>query len=217
MLTPSRASLLALAALALAARAADVRPVFARAPVVARQQVDGDGYDGKGFTVQRLLADEPPATAILIHGLGGSGQEWGFLSLALSFFSLNYVKFIIPSAANRSVTYLDDTLPSWFDIRSIGEDSVDVNRFELLQSVDRIDRIIAGEIRQGVPADRIFLIGFSQGGALALTTYLRSKPGRTIAGCVGVATFLPLDSEYRRGGNFTVNVGGDDVLMIHVR
>lgn len=185
-------------------------------PISERQTVNGDGYGGDGFTVLPLLKEnETPCTAIIIHGLGGTGQEWGYLSLGLSFFSLNYVKFIIPSASNQSVTYLKTTMPSWFDIRSIRGRDADVDRADLLSSVGRINKIIDGEIRRGVPEKRIFVIGFSQGGALSLTTFLRSR--RKLAGCVGVATWLPLDREYGSSGNVTVPAGKSDVLMIHVR
>lgn len=182
-------------------------------PLSGRQTVSGDGYGGEGYTVSPLLDEDKPCTAILIHGLGGSGQEWGYLSLGLSFFSLNFVKFIIPSANNASVSYLDRTMPSWFDIRAIRQRSADVNRADLLSSVARIDNIIDGEVRRGVPEKRIFIIGFSQGGALALSIFLRST--RNLGGCIGVATWLPLDSEY--GRNFSVQTGKADMLMIHVR
>lgn len=181
-----------------------------------RQSVDGDGYGGEGFTVRPLLDERPLATAIIIHGLGGTGEEWGIMSLGMSVFSLNYVKFIIPSAETKPVTYLNTTIPSWFDIRRIQGTNSDVDEKDLRQSVDRINRIIDGEVRAGVPAERIFIVGFSQGGALALTTFLRSK--RKLGGCVGVATWLPLHNSYAPFGPEPVseNVKGNKILMIHV-
>lgn len=178
----------------------------------ARQTVDGDGYGGEGYTVLPLLSDEPQATAIIIHGLGGTGQEWGVISLALSFFSLNYVKFIIPSAPVQPVTYLDENMPSWFDISRLTRNSANVDRDQLLSSMDRIHAIIRGEVRSGVEAERIFIIGFSQGGALALTSFLRSR--WKIGGCVGVATWLPLHTEYPQARSSKIE--NKDILMLHV-
>lgn len=187
------------------------------AGVTMRQTEDGDSYGGNGYFVRPLLNETPPATAIIIHGLGGTGEEWGVLSLGMSVFSLNYVKFIIPSADVQSVSYLGEKIPSWFDIVKIQGTNSEVSENQLLESVKRIDRIIEGEINAGVPPQRIFVIGFSQGGALALTTFLRSQ--RNLGGCVGVATWLPLHDTYVPTGNVQVsnNIKGKEILMIHVR
>lgn len=181
-------------------------------PELARQTISGDGYGGEGFTVLPVLRSEVPATAIMLHGLGGSGEEWGFVSLALSFFSLNFVKFIIPTAPSRNVVYLNKTIPSWFDIYSLRNLTHLINTGQLLESKRRIDRIIRGEISAGVSFDRIFIIGFSQGGALALTTFLRGQ--YNIAGCMGVATWLPLPDDYPE--KLSKRIRNRRVLLLHV-
>lgn len=122
-----------------------------------------------------------------------------YMCLAISYLSLNYVRFILPTAPKRSVTYLDNKkMNSWFDIRGIRGRSriteASENRTDLMESKERIDTIIAGEVQRGVPPERIFLLGFSQGGALALTAYLRSP--FTLGGMLGIATWLPLGDEY---------------------
>lgn len=180
---------------------------------ISRQAVAGDGHGGEGYTVLPVLRNEEPATAILIHGLGGTGEEWGFVSLALSFFSLNFVKFIMPTAPIRPVTYLRKELPSWYDILYIHDFEAKVNRTELLESVSRINLIIRGEISAGVSQRRIFLIGFSQGGGVALTTFLRNQ--FKLAGCIGVATWLPLDDEYPQ--ELSPAVSNKQILLMHVR
>lgn len=181
-------------------------------PDLARQTISGDGYGGEGFTVLPALRDETPATAIMLHGLGGSGEEWGFISLALSFFSLNFVKFIIPTAPSRDVVYLNKAIPSWFDIYSLRNLTHLINSTQLFQSQQRVDQIIEGEVNAGVPFQRIFIIGFSQGGALALTTFLRSK--YNIAGCMGVATWLPLPDSYPE--MLSESIRNRKVLLMHV-
>lgn len=182
-----------------------------------REAQPGDGYGGAGFTVQALF-DEQPATVIMLHGLGGNGREWAVLSLGLSIFSLNYVKFIIPSAENASVTYLNSiVMPSWYDILFIRGTVSEVDEDDLLKSVARVNRIIDGEIAAGVPADRIFLVGFSQGGGLALSAFLRSKT--VLGGCIGVATWLPRHEDFETfGGDVNVSraIQSRDVQMIHV-
>lgn len=182
-------------------------------PELARQTVAGDGYGGDGFTVLPVLRNEQPATVIMLHGLGGTGEEWGYASLALSFFSLNFVKFIIPTALTQPVTYLNRSLPSWFDIYSPLDLTYSINSAQMFQSMARVNRIIQGEISSGVIARRIFLVGFSQGGALALTTFLRSPFG--LAGCVGVATWLPLENQYP--DKLSNQIQDTELLLMHVR
>lgn len=177
-----------------------------------RQKLSGDGHGGKGYTILPLLRDEPPATVIMIHGLGGTGEEWGFVSLAMSFFSLNYVKFIVPRASDQYVTYLDKEIPSWYDIRFIRDYQTRVNNTQLLESVDRIYDIIRGEIQAGVQPNRIVVVGFSQGGGLALTAFLRSP--FDLAGCVGVATWLPNDDLYPT--HLSPTVADKQILLMHV-
>lgn len=177
-----------------------------------RQTLSGDGYGGEGYTVLPVLRDEPPATVIIIHGLGGTGEEWGYVSLAMSFFALNYVKFIIPRAPYQYVTYLDEEIPSWYDIRFIRDYQTSVNNTQLLESVDRIHDIIRAEINVGVQSNRIAIVGFSQGGGLALTAFLRSP--FELAGCVGVATWLPNDDLYPT--NLSPTVADKQVLLLHV-
>ncbi|CAN8069849.1 unnamed protein product [Agarophyton chilense] len=174
-----------------------------------RQPSEGDGYGGSGFTVMPVLRNEQPATVIILHGMGATGEAWGFLSLALSFFSLNYVKFIIPTAPLANVTYLDRRLTSWYDIRTFQQSAaadlaslspqqllniVDIDRAQFESSHQRVLSIIDGEVQRGVSPRRIFLIGFSQGGALALHTFLRST--KPLAGAIGVATWVPFIQEY---------------------
>lgn len=182
-------------------------------PMPRRTSVLGDGYGGEGYTVFPLLSNKTTSTtAILIHGLGGTGQEWGFLSLALSFFSLNFVKFIIPTAPMRNVTLLKQTLPSWFDVFLAGTQGLQVDRAQLLDSVARIDRIVRGEHDTGVDYDRIFLVGASQGGGVALSTFLRSP--FPLGGCISIASWLPLHEEYP--DQLSTKINNKHILLIHV-
>lgn len=188
----------------------------------------GDGHGGEGFTIPPVLRNEKPATLIIVHGLGGTGEEWGIISLALSFFSLNYVKFVIPTAPIAYVTYLKRNLTSWFDITSFEQGSttgfeqrsveqlskavqINPNQFEV--SVQRMNRIIQREIANGVEPERIFLTGFSQGGAIALHTFLRSK--WSLAGVIGAATWIPFIETYPAA--MSRQTSNKKILLLHVR
>lgn len=54
--------------------------------------------------------------------------------------------------------------------------------------------LIQAEIDAGIPANRIVLGGFSQGGAIALLAGLTAKV--KLAGVVGLSTWLPLDAKF---------------------
>ena len=61
-------------------------------------------------------------------------------------------------------------------------------------SAERINRIIQQEIDSGVAPNKIVVAGFSQGGALALHTALRSQ--HSLGGCIALSTWVPFASEY---------------------
>ena len=153
----------------------------------------GDGYGGRGITINPILFHKP-ATVIVLHGLGGSADDWSLFAMAVMFLDLNYCKFILPSADVAPVSYQSNRkMPSWFNVFGVREGAKE-DKAGLLKSSNRIYRIIQGEIKKGVPSDRIFVMGFSQGGALALTIYMRSP--YKLAGLIAVSTWLPLVSIY---------------------
>ena len=55
-------------------------------------------------------------------------------------------------------------------------------------------QIIQKEVDQGIPTGKIVIVGFSQGGALALHTALRST--HKLGGCVALSSWLPLRADY---------------------
>jgi phospholipase/carboxylesterase len=78
---------------------------------------------------------------------------------------------------------------AWYDVRGVGgerrEDGDGVRA-----SQGQIEALIAREKARGVPAARIVLAGFSQGGAMALHTGLRHA--ERLAGVMALSCFLPL-------------------------
>jgi predicted esterase len=65
----------------------------------------------------------------------------------------------------------------------------------MLKSRDYIQTLIQQEIDAGIPAHRIILGGFSQGGAMALLAGLTSKV--KIAGIVGMSSWLVLSKKIK--------------------
>ena len=113
---------------------------------------------------------EPAGSIIWMHGLGASGHDFEPIVPLLG---LPQVRFVFPHAPSRGVTINGGLImPAWYDILAMGtaggEDADDVR-----ESAAMIEALIAREAARGVPAEKVVLAGFSQGGAMALFTGTR--------------------------------------------
>lgn len=130
------------------------------------------------------------ASVIWMHGLGADGHDFVPVVPELDLPEALAVRFVFPHAPMRPVTInAGYVMRAWYDVRPDGgtrrEDAEGVR-----ESQRRIEALIEREKARGVPAARIGLAGFSQGGAMALHTALR-HPER-LAGILGLSCFLPL-------------------------
>ena len=138
--------------------------------------------------IQIETGPNPDATVIWLHGLGDDGNGWSQVVGALGLSRARAVRFLFPHAPVMPVTINNGmTMRAWYDIREANLNS----RADLAgvrQSQAHVEAMIAREVARGVPARRIVLAGFSQGGAVALYTGLR-HPAR-LAGIVALSTYL---------------------------
>lgn len=137
---------------------------------------------------------EPPgeATASLIwlHGLGADGHDFEPLIPQLDIVERFGVRVILPHAPVQPVT-INGGMPmrAWYDIRLADlEQAVDI--VGIRRAIGLLQALIEVEQGRGVPASRILLAGFSQGGVIALLTGLEAT--EPLAGLVGLSTYLPL-------------------------
>ncbi len=132
----------------------------------------------------------PRTTVIVLHGLGDSGHGFVPVCGELDLRSLGAVRFILPHAPERPVTINGGyVMRAWYDI--LGADLVRrEDEAGLRESVRQITELIDAERQRGVAANRIVLVGFSQGCAMALMTALR-YPER-LGGVAGLSGYLPL-------------------------
>jgi len=110
---------------------------------------------------------QPTATIIWLHGLGADGHDFeGIVPLL----GLSEARFVFPHAPKRPVTVNGGVvMPAWYDIQSLGEEERGMEDEKGIQESARaIDALIKQEALRGIPASRVILAGFSQGGALAL-------------------------------------------------
>ncbi|MCB1734942.1 MAG: alpha/beta fold hydrolase [Gammaproteobacteria bacterium] len=132
---------------------------------------------------------EPTGTVIWLHGLGADGNDFVPVVHELGLRDRG-VRFVLPHAPFRRITINGGAMMSgWYDIYALdgsrGEDAVGIRESEA-----QLQDLIDAEIARGVPAERIVLAGFSQGGAVVLHTALR-YPER-LAGVMALSTYLPL-------------------------
>ncbi|MGH8766155.1 MAG: alpha/beta hydrolase, partial [Burkholderiales bacterium] len=82
---------------------------------------------------------------------------------------------------------------AWYDILQMGGGAED--EAGIRESQSRIEDLISEQKKKGIPADKIALAGFSQGGAIVLQTALRSA--ERLAGVLALSTYLPLRDKLR--------------------
>ncbi|MEC7986498.1 MAG: dienelactone hydrolase family protein [Myxococcota bacterium] len=123
----------------------------------------------------RTTIIEPPKAAtgsiIWLHGLGADGDD--FVPV-VPHMQLPDIRFVFPHAPLRSVTVNGGVeMPAWFDILSLTDSPDRESLVDIEASAMLLDDIIQQEIDAGIPSNRIIVMGFSQGGAMALHVGLR--------------------------------------------
>ena len=130
-------------------------------------------------------ASVPVAVVIWLHGLGADGHDFEPIVPQLRLPAELPVRFVFPHAPEISVTaFGGQRARAWFDFDPAGG----ADTPGLKKSVSQVQDLIQNEIDNGMPAERIIVAGFSQGGVLALETALYyPKP---LAGILALSTFL---------------------------
>ena len=139
--------------------------------------------------IHEPLDRAPTAAVIWLHGLGADGHDFAPIVSELGAVR-DWTRFVFPHAPPRPVSInFGMTMRAWYDIRDEGGNFVS-DPDDLRASQRTVEALVEDEIRAGIPADRIVLAGFSQGGAVALQVALRHP--RRLAGVLALSTYLPL-------------------------
>ncbi|KAG9311876.1 Phospholipase/Carboxylesterase-domain-containing protein [Chiua virens] len=159
------------------------------------------------------------ATVIFLHGLGDTGLGWR-PAVEMIKSELPHVKWLLPTAPTRSITAnMGMQMPGWFDILSFDFQKKNPpppqDRDGLLESARTIDKYIQDEIDAGIPAERIVIGGFSQGGAVSLLAGLtdRGNGGWKLGGVVSLSSWIPLQEEFVKTAS--PHLRDTPVLMCH--
>jgi phospholipase/carboxylesterase len=135
---------------------------------------------------------KPEAAVIWLHGLGADGHDFVPIVPELQLPPDLAVRFVFPHAPVRPVS-INNGMPmrAWYDItQNMRQQDVAGIR----ESEKIVLKLLQAEIAGGIPADRIVLAGFSQGGAITLHTGLRYP--QALAGLLALSTYVPLPEQF---------------------
>lgn len=134
------------------------------------------------------------AAVVMVHGRGGSAPD--ILGLADSL-SRPDVAFVAPQAAGNT----------WYPYRFI--EPTARNEPHLTGALSTLAAVVAAVEGEGVPAERIVVLGFSQGACLA--TEFAARHPRRYGGIVGLSGgLIGTDAEI---GNHTGDLAGTPVVL----
>jgi phospholipase/carboxylesterase len=140
-------------------------------------------------TIELETGPAPQAAVIWLHGLGADGHDFEPVVPELRLPASKPVRFIFPNAPQRPVTInMGMRMRAWYDILQLGGGPEDEAGIRASQA--QIESLIEREKTRGIPALRIALAGFSQGGAIVLQAALRQR--ERLAGVLAMSTYLPL-------------------------
>ncbi len=181
------------------------------------------GGDGCGWrpelmmdgVIEQAVGTAIDASVIWLHGLGADGNDFVPVIPALGLGECG-IRFLFPHAPVRPVT-VNGGLPmrAWYDILAMGAERK-VNEAQLVEAADAVWALIEREQQRGVASERIVLVGFSQGGAVAYHCALRAT--EPLAGLAALSTYrvapqrYPASPQQRGLAVFCAHGGYDEVV-----
>ena len=137
---------------------------------------------------------KPNAAVIWLHGLGADGHDFEPIVPEIVRPGERAWRFVFPNAPVRPVTLNGGmAMRAWYDLKGLdrraAEDAAGFRDTDAL-----IRQLIAKEGARGIPANRVVLAGFSQGGAVSLYTAPR-YPDK-LAGVLALSCYLPRESTF---------------------
>ncbi len=140
-------------------------------------------------TIEVETQPKPNAAIIWLHGLGADGHDFEPVVPDIVLPSERAWRFVFPNAPVRPVTLNNGMrMRAWYDIKTLERGAAeDLAGFR--DSAAQIGALIAREAGRGIPAHRVVLAGFSQGGAVSL--YMLGRHPEALAGIMALSCYLP--------------------------
>ncbi len=156
--------------------------------ISAGQKSQQEQFRALPETVEQSTGSNPENSVIWLHGLGADGHDFEPLVPMLGLHEIAATRFIFPHAPTRPVTLNGGMrMRAWYDIKSIST-SRDQDEAGINESTGLIHALIERELSRGVPASKIVIAGFSQGGAIA--THVALRYPQKLAGLMVLSAYL---------------------------
>jgi phospholipase/carboxylesterase len=139
-------------------------------------------------------ANNAVASVIWMHGLGSEVDHFADKIPELELPPNVAIRFIFPHAPEKHISVYDRKMRAWCNLTFLEdgksldlEDNPDLKNIE--ESSKFMAEFIEAEIEKGIKSEKIFLVGFSQGGVLALYTALRYP--KKLGGAANLSSNFP--------------------------
>jgi phospholipase/carboxylesterase len=144
-------------------------------------------------TIEIETAPNPEFAVILMHGLGADANDFVPLIPELRLAGAPGVRFVFPNAPQIAVTANNGyVMRAWYDILSFEGVNRQVDEAGIGASCATVRQLIDAQNRRGIATSKIFLAGFSQGGAMTYSAGLTHP--ETLAGLIVMSGYLPSPS-----------------------
>ena len=131
------------------------------------------------------------AAVLWMHGLGADGHDFESIVPELRLPHSMRVRFIFPHAPMIPVSLnFGSVMRAWYDLKGDDLRRMTHDPEGIRASASALEALLAREKSRGIPAERIVVAGFSQGGAMAMHVGLRHA--ERLAGIVAMSAFLVL-------------------------
>ena len=141
-------------------------------------------------TIIKQTKENPEFVVIWLHGLGADGNDFVPILKSMNFSEVPGIKFIFPHAPIRPITINGGmTMRGWYDIAEM-DLAARQDAQGIKESAEIIKGLIEEQISLGFMPEKIFLAGFSQGGAIAL--YSGLSLDYPLAGVIALSTYVPI-------------------------
>lgn len=141
-------------------------------------------------TIELIHGTGQPTHAIIwLHGLGATANDFPPIVPELGLAQDRAIRFVFPQAPDRPITINGGMrMPGWYDIK--GMDIADKqDAVGMAESQTMLDGLIEEQIGLGIASENIIIAGFSQGGAVAYHTGVRSE--HKLGGILALSTYIP--------------------------
>jgi phospholipase/carboxylesterase len=149
----------------------------------------------------------PTGAVIWLHGLGADGHDFAPIVPQLVAPDERPLRFLFPHAPVVPVTVNGGmAMRAWYDILGFGP-GIPQDEAGIRATDGLVRELISRENQRGIPASRIVLGGFSQGGAISLFSGPRYP--EKLAGIMGLSCYMLLEDllpAERNRANYTTPV-----------